>query len=547
MNKRRMAMLLALVMILAAALSACGSGSAEQSSQTPAAQSTAPSSTPSTPASSAPSTPSEPAKTEENRHYAVDADTVVVATADEAPSVTARKHNAAEAGYNNNLMYQGLMTMDANLAPQPCLAESFTYEDQADGSVLWTFNLRHGVKFHNGEEMTAKDVVASFAEAKESPDVATYAREYDNVTAVDDYTVTLTTPGPSAALLYDLCHHGNAICPADLIESGHDFNTDPIGTGPYKFVDWKISEQLEFTRFDDYWGEAPKIKNIIWKIIPEGSARTIALQAHEVDFVIALDTNDASLVEADDSLTSLVVSAVSHSWLTINNEKKPYDNKLVRKAMNAAINKEDVVTVAYNGYAIVAPGQTPYGQLGFDGTGYDFYDVELAKKYAEESGVDLNGVSLTVICSDDTKRRAGQVIQDNLNANLGMNVELTSMDLATYLSETAAGNFEGFIGGYNSSDMMSFLKGVYHSSNIGASNKTRTNDPHLDELIEKACATPDNDAREEILKETSRYLNELCCQIPLYQPKSLSAYNKYLGEIEKTASGRFWIEDWSWQ
>ncbi len=546
MNKRSLALLLVLAMMMTAVFTACGSKtetpSAPANSGQPA-QSAAPSET----KTETKTETNTDTKKEENHHYAVDSDTVVVATADEAPSVTARLHNAAEAGYNNNLMYEGLMRLNFDLAPEPALAESYEYEEQADGTVLWTFKLRQGVKYHNGAEMKADDVVASLEEAKVSPDVATYAKAFDNVTKVDDYTVTMTTEGPSAALLYDLCHHGNAICPADLIKSGHDFNTEPIGTGPYKFVDWKISEQLEFTRFDDYWGPKPAIKNIIWKIIPEGSARTIALQAHEVDFVIALDTNDADLVESDDSLATLVISSLSHSWLCINNEKEPFNNKLVRKAMNAAINKEDVVTVAYNGYAIVAPGQTPYGQLGFDGTGYDFYDLELAKKYESESGVDLNGVSFTVICSDDTKRRAGQVIQDNLNSNLGMNVELTSMDLATYLSETAAGRFEGFIGGYNSSEMMSFLKGVYHSSNIGASNKTRINDPHLDELIEKACATPENDKREEILKETSRYLNDLCCQIPLYQPKSLCAYNKYLSNITRNPAGRFWIEQWSWE
>ncbi len=83
--------------------------------------------------------------------------------------------------------------------------------------------------------------------------------------------------------------------------------------------------------------------------------------------------------------------------------------------------------------------------------------------------------------------------------------------------------------------------------NIGASNKTRTNDKHLDELIEKACATVDNSAREAVLKETSRYLNELCCQIPLYQQSALSASNKYLTGIEVSPAKRFWVEKWSWQ
>ena len=170
-----------------------------------------------------------------------------------------------------------------------------------------------------------------------------------------------------------------------------------------------------------------------------------------------------------------------------------------------------------------------------------------AKKYAAESGVDLSTVSFEVICSDDTKRRAAQVIQENLNTTFGMSVEVVSMDLATYLSETAAGNFTGFIGNYTSSDMMSFLKGVYHSSNIGGSNKTRTNDPKLDEMIDKACATVDNASRETQLKEISRYLNDLCCQIPLYQNATLMAHAAGLKNVTVSPSYRFYPEKWSWE
>ena len=530
-NTKLAALLLALAMILS--MAACGA-----KEETPAPT------TSTQPGTEATTTPAETPKADVK--YAVDENTVVVCTANETPSVTARGHNAVAGNYMNQMTYESLMALDMQLVPQPLLAESYEYEEQADGSMLWTFHLRQGIKFHNGEEMKAVDVVASLDEAKQSPDVATYANGFNDVKAVDDYTVTMTTPGPSASLLYDLCHHGNAVVPAALIESGHDFNEEPIGTGPYMMTEWKISESVSFVAFADYWkGEAP-IKNVIWKVIPEGSARTIALQAHEVDYVVELDSNDMGLVSDDANLTLINNAGLGHSWLCINNEKKPFDNVNVRKAMNAAVNKDDIVTVALNGAGIAAIGQTPYGLMGFDGTGYDGYDVELAKKYAEESGVDLTTVSFEVICSDDTKRRAGQVIQSNLSDNLGMTVELASMDLATYLSETAAGNFEGFIGGYNSSDMTSFLKGVYHSANINASNKTRTNDAHLDELIDKACTTVDNAAREEVLKETSRYLNSLCCQIPIYQSATLSAHNAGLKNVVMNPANRFWIEGWTW-
>lgn len=483
--------------------------------------------------------------------YAVDKDTIVVATADETPSVSPTAHNAVAGDYVNRLTYNGLMKTDKELQPQCDLAESYTTEDQPDGKVLWTFNLKQGVKFHDGTEMHAEDVVASLNKAKTQPEIVGYTKAYDNVTAVSDYVVTMTTNGPSASLLYDLCHHGNFIMPKALLDSGNDFNANPIGTGPYKFVKWTISEQLEFTAFDDYFDKdnAPKIKNVIWKVIPEGSARTIALEAHEVDYVIELDSNDKDRLAKDkdkNGVTVLEVPSVSHNWLTINNEAKPFDNVLVRKAINAAINKEDIVEVALNGAGVVPTAQTPAGMLGENPEGFDTYDVEKAKQYMKDSGVDPSTIKMPIICSNDTKRRAASVIQQNLKDVLGIECEIVSMDLATYLSETAKGNFTAFIGGYTSSEMMSFLKGVFLSDNIGSSNKTRTNDKKVDELINKACATPDDREREKILQEVTAYLNDLCPQCPIYQDSYLSAHNVNLMGTGINGGGNFYVDEWYW-
>ena len=534
MKKTTKLFALMLVLAMIVSMAACGSKTetpAETTTTTPAeTTTTAPAADPATP-----------------RHYAVDENTVVVCTADETPSVTARGHSAVAANYINRLTYESLMKLDESNNPQPWLAESFEYEEQADGTYLWTFHLRKGVKFHNGEEMKAKDVVASLQEAKISPEVEVSTRDFDDVKEVDDYTVTMVSPGPTATLLNDLSGHGNAVVPAALIESGHDFNEEPIGTGPYIMTNWTISESLTFKAFDEYWAGKANIENVIWKIIPEGSARTIALQAHEVDYIIELDSNDLGLVEADENLTLENVFSFGHNWLNLNNEHKPFDNVNVRKAMNAAINKEDVVTVALNGAGIVAGGQAPVGLFGFDATGYDGYDVELAKKYADASGVDLSTVTFEIICSDDTKRRAAQVIQDNLNDVFGMTAELVSMDLATYLSQTAQGNHDAFIGGYTGSDMTGWLRGLYTSEQIGGSNKTRTNDPKLDEMIYTACKTIDADAREVMLNEICQYLNDLCPQIPIYQPSTISAHNKYLTGVSITGSKAFDVEKWSWE
>ena len=155
-------------------------------------------------------------------------DTLIIATANETPSVTTNLHNAVAGDYLNKMTHNGLFKTDENMEVVPDLVES--YENTSD--TEWIFHLKQGVLFHNGEEMTAEDVKASLELCKESPEVSQYSMSTGTVEVVDDYTVKITTDGPQSGLLSDLCHHGNAILPADLIESGHDFNSEPIGTGP---------------------------------------------------------------------------------------------------------------------------------------------------------------------------------------------------------------------------------------------------------------------------------------------------------------------------
>jgi len=479
-------------------------------------------------------------------------DTVTVATADETPSINPADSNAVAQSYVNALMFNSLFRLDKNLNPVPDLAESYDAVEQADGSYLWTFKLKQGVKFHDGTVMNANDVAACLNNTKNMPEVSLYASEFaqHGVTVVDENTISLVTPGPSASLLYDLSHHGNAVTPKRFIDNGETTSDHPIGTGPYKFVKWSRGEQIEFTAHEDYFDKdnAPKIKNVIWRIIPEGSSRTIALEAGEVDYVIELDTTSVTSLDANDKINVMKVPSTSHNWLCINNEVEPFNDINVRKALNAAVNKENVIKVALNGLGIVASSQTPLGMLGEIGeyqSGYDKYDVALAKEYMAAWGGDPSTIKLDMICSNDTKRRAAEVIQDNLK-EIGINAEIVSMDLATYLDETRLGNFSGFIGGWTCDEMMNFLKGVCHSNNINASNKTRAGSPELDAIIDQACMTIDRAEREQLLQSATRILNEACYQVPLYQDFTVSAHNVNLQNTFITAGGTIYINEWSW-
>lgn len=541
-NNKKLSTLIAVFMVLALVLTACGPS---QTSDTETTTTKSDSNATTSEASNTDVATSEDPKA----GPAVDKDTVVICTADETPSLTTADHNAVAGDYVNKLTHNGLFRLDKELNPQPDLVEDYHTEKDDNGEdTVWIMKIYDGIKFHDDSTMTAEDVIASIENAKKSSHVDLYTKSIATIEKVDDLTVKITTNGPSASLLYDLSHHGNYIVPKALLDAGNDFNKNPIGAGAYKFVEWKRGEQLEFTAHENYFDKdrAPKIKNIVWKIIPEGSSRTIALEASEVDYIIELDSTSINSLESNPNTIAIKQPSVSHSWLTVNNEKKPFDDVNVRKAVNAAINKEDVLIVALNDMGIVASSQTPTGMLGEYTGEYDSYDLDKAKEYLATWGGDPATIELDVICSNDTKRRAAEVIQSNLK-EIGIDMTISSMDLATYLSETAAGNFTGFIGGYTSNEMMSFLKGVFHSSNIDSSNKTRTNNPELDALIDKSSSTIDQAEREKVLQEATKVLNENCYQMPLYQSYMLSAHKTNLDNTFITPGGTFFVQEWTWK
>lgn len=469
-------------------------------------------------------------------------DTLVVATMAETPTLSPVEHNAT-AGYYMNLMnFTGLMRLDEDLNPVLDLAESY----EAISDTEWEFKLRQDVKFHDGTSMKAEDVKASLEWAKGFTEVSLYNDNIQSVEVVDDYTVRITTPTPSPVLLFNLTQHGNAIVSKKLIDEGHDFNTQPIGTGPYKFVSWTRGDQVEFEAFEDYYLGEPSIKHVIWKIIPEGSSRTIALEAGEVDLVIEVEAMDVERIQENDKLATIQYKPTSVTWVMLNNEKQFMDNENIRHAINCAIDKESVVTVALNGLGEPALAQMPTNIPGVTEENADQYDVEKAKEWLEKSGVDPAEIKFSIICSDDTKKRAGEVVQANLK-EIGIECTLESMDLATYLSATAEGDFVAAIGGYGMSDTISYFNGVFHSKSINASNKSRLNNPEIDALIDQASKTIDKEEREALTTRCAAMLNQICSQAPLYQTISLRAFNADLEGVTINDAGELRIENVSWK
>ncbi|MQB01507.1 MAG: hypothetical protein GEU78_14650 [Actinobacteria bacterium] len=261
----------------------------------------------------------------------------------------------------------------------PALAESW----EQDGSD-WIFNLRQGVMFHNGEEMTAEDVVASYERmlTPGSEQLNQFLDEGTTVEAVDDYTVRVGRPESDPTVLTRTTHV--IVVPAEYADPDDErINEELVATGPYRLAEWNKGQDIELERFDDYWGEAASVPNVAVRFITEDSVRLSALQTGEINLAATMPADLAP------QAPNVLSGPVSETLVGRPNEAKPpFDDVLVRQAAAHAIDKEAIVEQIFGGYASLANGQ-PVGSYVFganpDLEGYE-YDPERARELLEEAG-----------------------------------------------------------------------------------------------------------------------------------------------------------------
>lgn len=469
-------------------------------------------------------------------------DDLILAIESEPPTLHPFDHKAVTAGYMNALTYNALFRLNIEtLEPEPDLCAGYTQLSD----TLWQFTLREGVRYHNGMTMTAEDVKASMEYARSFTTTADYTSFWTGVRVVDDRTLEIDTGTPYALTLHNLA--SIKIVPKALIDAGHDFGTEPIGTGPYVFKTYTLGDKLEFEAFADYFDtdHQPRIKKLVWRIIPEGTSRTIALEAGEIDVIIEPDANDLTRMDESEAITLCRWQGTRVNFLTANTEKAPFDDIYVRKAINAAIDKEAVLAVAMSGEGTVALSQTPMVFEGASEAGCDTYDPALAHAYMEKSAYAGQTLAFTCYVFNDTARRAAEVIQACL-LELDMEMSIESLDYATYLSEVFAGNYEIAVSGYTSGTMYNFLYGIFHSDSINAANMARWNDPEIDRLIELGRSQCDLAERDATFRELTEYINGQTVYIPLYGSTVLRAYDSRLCGFAVSASGAMRLEDVSW-
>jgi peptide/nickel transport system substrate-binding protein len=471
-----------------------------------------------------------------------DKDMLRIALTSEPPSLGLYDHSSLISVLMNQLTFNGLIRIDNETLEPVCdLAESYTVENDTD----WTFVLKKGVKFHNGEEMTADDVVASLSYAKSLPATTLYTNSFKTIEAVDKYTVKLITHEPYAGLLYDLAYYYNFIVPKSLIESNNDFNANPIGTGPYRLVEWNFGNTITYEAFEEYFDKdhVAKINNLVFSIIPEGASRSMAIEAGEIDFVWEVSGADVERLKSNSGVKVEEIDSVDNVILFFNNDIEPWKAANLRNAIAAAINREDIIAAALNGYGKPNYSCIASGHVGSSDKDAIPYNLDKAKEYLKLWGGDPSSVTLSILCSNETRVAIGTVIQSCLK-ELGIKVDVVSMDTASYMQRWKVGDFDSVIASWSPSNALSYIQ-RFHSDR----RKTYAggiNDPEIDAKVLKAQATLDESERLAIMEDIISSINKLSTQVSLYQSQWFRAHNADLAGVVCSKTGYASFNDMYW-
>ncbi len=437
-------------------------------------------------------------------------DTVIVAQNSDAKSLDLHATNDNASSRVSKQIYETLVSQNEKMEIKEGLATSWVAIDD----LTYEFKLKEGVKFHNGEELTANDVKFTLTRALESSHVAHIvdAIDAEGIEVVDNYTVRIATKEPFAPILAHLAHSAAGILNEKAVtEAGEDYGQKPVGTGPFMLDKWNTGDSIELARFADYHGTAPKIEKIVFRNIAEGTSRTIGLETGDLDIIYDVAPTDVSRIEGDDNLQLLRDDAISTTYVSFNLNKAPFNDVRVRQAINYAVNMDLIVEAVYQGVGKPAKGPLPASVWGSNQDLQPYgHDVEKAKELMKEAGLE-NGFKTTIWTNDNQQRMDIAEILQNQLKDIGIEVEVKVMEWGAYLDGTAAGEHDMFILGWGTvtGDPNYGLYPLFHTSAHGAAgNRSFFSNPRVDELLDKGKVTIDPSEREKYYLEAQQIIRD---------------------------------------
>lgn len=412
-------------------------------------------------------------------------------------------HTVVTAGTREVLfnVFEGLVKPDTEGNLIPAVASEYTISDTGD---TFTFTLRDGVLFHDGNTVTVKDVVYSISRAAGletgTPLIDGFGA-VESVEATDEKTVVVKLKEPNIEFL--------ALFTAAIIPEGNDPMTSVIGTGPFKFVSRSPQENIILEKFDGYWGTAPYVDSVTYKIIDNAETLVMSLKSGALDLVAHLTSAQVNELGEGYTVAEGTMNLVQAVYL--NNAVKPFDNADVRRALSYAIDRQGVMDFIADGRgAAVGSSMYPAFEKYFRPELVDYYtyDVEKAKQLLADAGYpDGFEMDITVPSNYQPHVDTAEVIAQQLKA-IGVTVNIKSVDWETWLNNVYLGReYQSTVIGVDAS-MMTARAMLERFTSDSGSNFTNFNDPEYDSTFKEAVACTDDAKQVELYGKLQTILTQ---------------------------------------
>jgi peptide/nickel transport system substrate-binding protein len=426
-------------------------------------------------------------------------------------------------------IHDSLVTYDEDLNIVPMLASSW---ELAEDAMTYTFHLREGVTFHNGEPFTAADVVYAFKTGADPSYQSQWLGRFElieHIEAVDDHTVVLKIVAPNAAFLDQITYFGIPSMKAHQELGGDGYAIAPVGSGPFRFVSWQRNDKLILERNDDYWLTRPHLDGVEFRAIPERNVAAVELEVGGVDVAMSLSADDVLRLENSSTLTVGTTPTLSYYYVAMNNESGPLADVRVRKALQYAIPMDQLVDAIFHGVgAIRAWTSMAPGNLGYEEeliTEFPQYDPEHARQLLAEAGYP-NGFSTVLYTPTDSNRRQlAELVQAALSL-VGVKVEVRAVELGTMLPLTYQGDAPMWILGWTSgTDPNNYSYEMFHSDpdawadSAVTFNTSRYSNAEVDRLLSEARTLSD-------MEERLPYYHQAIRKIFLEDAAQIAAYHQ---------------------
>lgn len=475
-----------------------------------------------------------------------DSKTLVIANGTDLTSFDIHNHNTTSTEAIHVNMFNYLVKNGGEEGFLPDLAESWENIDEK----TWSFKLKEGVKFHNGEELTADDVKFTLERVAKDDTLLEHGsyKQIKEVVVKGDYEFDVVTENSEPALLNRLSRIGSSILPKDYIESeGWEvFIEAPIGSGPYKFKEWKKDDRLTLEAYTDYFGEPAKWEEVVFRSIPEDSTRVSELLTGGVDIAVNIPPTDLERIDATDGV-SIIKSPSQRVMMLVarTGGEGPTADPLVREAIDLAIDKQAIVDSLLEGAGKVTRTRVTPGNVGAneDLFGQTLYDPEKAKELLAQAGY-ADGLELSLSSPN------GRYLKDKETAELmasmlqevGITVNLEFLEWSSFNTKYQEKGFgDLFYIGYGNS-MFDASLALDRMKKDKAAGETDYDNPETEVLLQTAELNMNLEERVEQYKKAQELIAEDRPQIYLYQLESIYGVNERVS-FEPRLDEMFYVDN----